>query len=410
MQRNRVVRTTLAMGALALALAGLSGCASATNSDVSYLGVIDAGSSGSRIHLYSIAGHTVSEVDLASSEIDTPLASFAAEPSQAGPAGIDPLLTDLDTFLNDTKVPASDITVSVMATAGMRKVAPDAATAIYASASSAITEAGFTLGTAETITGDQEALYTWTDANDLSGSWTSAAAHPVGIVEVGGASAQVAFAVSNATQAAELGASRVQLNGVNYNVFTHSYLGLGQNDARSSMLEAADARTACYPNGTDATVSFAASKTVSIPATTAQFDFAECDRLYQDVITQTATAFPLGQLAGISGFDQTDFLGLRSIAFAASDFNVTSTNAREQFQPAVTAVCTGANAWSKVLDLYGGKSSSFSQNACANGSYISTLLNDIAVSDQRFNASAEINGQSPSWTRGFAVLQAWKDN
>jgi hypothetical protein len=70
--------------------------------------------------------------------------------------------------------------------------------------------------------------------------------------------------------------------------------------------------------------------------------------------------------------------------------------------------CSGANAWSLQVSPMLKSTSKFVQNACANGTYIHTLLFDavsgLGLKGNRLSAVDAINGALPTWTRGYAVL------
>ena len=58
---------------------------------------------------------------------------------------------------------------------------------------------------------------------------------PLGALEVGGASAQVSFEFASSGQHPPGGEGRVvkvEVGGESYSVYTHSYLGLGQDEVR----------------------------------------------------------------------------------------------------------------------------------------------------------------------------------
>lgn len=411
MVTHEVHRASLRTGLFFLSVSSsliLVGCApAAPSADASYIAVIDAGSSGSRIHLYQESEKVIEEVALEQDEVDVPLASFESTPSAAGPEVIAPLLAPLEAFAEESGVVTEDITVNVMGTAGMRKVDAPQADQIYASAADTITAAGFTAGITETISGDDEALFAWADANDLNGSLGDPAAEPIGIVEVGGASAQVAFALSDASTAPAANVREVTINEVTYPVFAYSYLGLGQNDARTAMLENTDARVACYPNSTDSAETVQASDAIEFPANEALFDFGTCSLLYDAVIAETAQAFPLEQVTTLPGFVDTQFYGLSSISFAVADFKVNPGDVAAALETTVEAECSGADASAQIEALFPEDAQAFAEQACANGTYIATLLEELSIPSANLIAESEINSASPAWARGFAVLEAW---
>lgn len=83
------------------------------------------------------------------------------------------------------------------------------------------------------------------------------------------------------------------------------------------------------------------------------------------------------------------------------------TDALARLDDSVSMICSGPDAAGTVRGLFPPDSQSFAENACANGTYIATLLDELAIANERFIGEADINGESPAWPRGFAVLSAW---
>lgn len=405
--RGSVTHAALVLAA-ALSLTFVACTAPPAHDSTTYTAVIDAGSSGTRVHLYKQTDHVVTEIQLENDESDIPLASFEQNTITAGETVIAPLLSEVKDFAAANKVELRDITVHVLGTAGMRKIDDRKSDSIYADAGDAVAEAGFAQGLTETITGNHEALYAWADANDLNGTFVSPGAEPVGIVEVGGASAQIAFALSETFDSVKPHVNEVTINQVDYQVFSYSYLGLGQNDARNSMLSEPNAGVTCYPNSADVAQTFALTETFSLQANQAQFDYPTCTYLFQEVISETSKAFPFDQVASLPGFETTKFYGLSSIAFAAEDFEADPINAQSTLETRVAAECSGPGAAERVSERFSPEQQTFALHACANGTYISTLLDHLSISHTNFIAGSDIQGQSPSWTRGFAVLSGWQ--
>jgi hypothetical protein len=374
-----------------------------------YMAVVDAGSSGSRAYLYKLvpAGDFVeigNMAELAPSGLKA-LSAFADNARLAGPQGIAPLLDAIADTLAGSAIPRSAVRVDVLATAGMRLVEqgnPPAAGAIYASVRETIAAAGYRTGSVATISGENEGLYAWVDVNYLYRNFQQRSATK-GIVEVGGASAQVAYAAGDAGHP---GVTTHLINGVSYPVLSVSYLGLGQNEARKAMIGlAGTGNNACYPDngGGSAPASFNAD-TVN-PAytiTSGAYRYGDCDSLYRSVLSD----YRLQKSAIAGGVDSTGFIGLSSIFFAMRDWNVLEQPAMLGSQ--VGAQCSGADAWSlKVAPLQKG-TSKFAQNACANGTYLNALLfspaSGLGLRGDQVRAVETINGSAPTWTRGYAVL------
>lgn len=157
--------------------------------------VIDAGSSGCRLHVYKYtAGRPVPQIfpaDL-SLKIRPGLSSFADNPSAAGAS-----LTQLMEFAHEN-VPASkrkETPIFLMATAGLRRVEASVAEEILESCRKVLASSGFMFRPdwASVISGTFEGVYAWVAANYALGNLGMPAAETTGVVELGGASAQVSL-------------------------------------------------------------------------------------------------------------------------------------------------------------------------------------------------------------------------
>ena len=89
-----------------------------------YTAVIDAGSSGSRVHLYerTVVGVNAEVRSIFSKQGGRPMSSFAASPNDAGPIGVKPLLDELSAALAGINVLPHQVHVHLLATAGMRLI------------------------------------------------------------------------------------------------------------------------------------------------------------------------------------------------------------------------------------------------------------------------------------------------
>ena len=388
----------------------LSACAGLSRTE-SYLAVVDAGSSGSRIYLYkanSASGSTDIQ-DLAQIHphgLDG-LSSYEGNTGQAGPQGIRPLLDSLDAYLAANDISKNRVAVEVLATAGMRLLEqgnPPAAQAIYRSVRETIAGDGYQSGQIRTISGADEGLYSWADVNYLYRNFQPNRA-TAGIVEVGGASAQVAYATSDASHPH---AVRANINGVSYAVLSVSYLGLGQNEARKAMIVASGlTRNVCYPNNDNGSPPVSFNADTGSPAyvvASGDYRFAACDDVYQTLLA----SFHVRSSAVAPGFEATRFVGIASVFHALHDWGVLDYPA--MLETRLATHCAGLNAWSlKVAPMQGG-TSKFAQNACANGTFIHALLfgpdNGLGLPGGRLTGVERINGMAPTWTRGYALIRS----
>ena len=100
----------------------------------------------------------------------------------------------------------------------------------------------FDIQRARVITGEEEALYAWIAANYSKGNLAKASENgTIGILELGGASAQIAF-VPNDSQSE--GIELVRIAGRKYQVYARGYDGIGKDKIVANFKET----ESCYPN------------------------------------------------------------------------------------------------------------------------------------------------------------------
>ena len=378
-----------------------------------YLAVIDAGSSGSRIHLYerTAAERGVDVKQLFEDKAGEALSSFERSPSEAGPRGIQPLLERLFARLEPLNIERSAVQVHVLATAGMRRLDADhpaAAQAIYQSVRSTLTSAGVAVRRIETLSGHLEGVYAWVDVNDLSGALARSTAQALtAVIEVGGASAQLAYA-GEAPPGAQV--TPITLNGRSHQVVSFTWLGLGQDEARRAMISAARSRSnvdeeQCYPDNRKAAGGLSAFDADGSRHLVARgrFSFEQCSQLYDAVIRP----FGLAALATPVRQSKLPLTGLASVYFSLADWQ--AIGQPDTLANTLSGQCEGEDAYGeKVVGfIRRDPKNRFAQTACANGTFIHALLfgpAGLRVDPAQVSAVARINGQPPSWARGFALL------
>lgn len=393
----------------------LAGCGGHSNQDsqTRFVAVIDAGSSGSRIVLYERrrAGKALLVEQRFSDTAGQALSSFETLPAEAGPMGVAPLIHTLNAYLRASSISIGDVQVHLLATAGMRLLEarnPGAASAIYTSAKSSLASSGLRLGRIETLSGVNEGLYAWLDLNDLAGRLQEGSQATLGIIEVGGASAQIAFA----TNEDDPRVVTVMANGQSYRVLSQSWLGLGQDQARLSMINrtgpgAGLKDNACYPNNAsqagglqvfDAGIGgqFIAS---------GSFDFAGCNALYDELLL----TLRVREVTRVSGFAGLTLVGASAVSFALSDWQ--ASNDPSALGSQVQRRCTGPDAYGiQVLPFLGrtAPGNRFAQNACANGTFVHALMfgpQGLGIRPDQLRSEVG-PGLSVNWTRGVALADS----
>ncbi|AUR50865.1 hypothetical protein CUN60_00630 [Aquella oligotrophica] len=367
----------------------ISGCSSGSSNGTTqpspYQFVVDAGSSGSRIYVYNKltteSGLVIN--DLYESKINIPLASFANNPQDAGSYGIQPLLTSAINFIQtrESTVNLAIIPTSVLGTAGMRLVPESQQNAIYQSVAATIIENNLELDQTKTISGQYEGIYSWADVNYLQNNFGNNITN--GIFEVGGASTQVAFATPQASSESII---KISVNNKFYNVYAISFLGLGQDVARNTMNTLAN-HNACYPLGYSSTL-------LDING---NFDFSNCVSNYDSVIAP----YPeINQVKDVAGYSSESFIGIASVYYALSFWNIES-------QPGLLTQNINSTCVENYAQIVAQHPTAFKpENQCANSTLINTMMfNNLAMESSQLTAVETINGTPLTWTLGYVLVQ-----
>lgn len=221
---------------------------SPSSSSSGHIVVVDAGSSGSRAHVFR---YTNGIVDPKHESFKTKpgLSSYASKPLYAG-ASLDPLLAFARQHVPESEVARTKIVLK--ATAGMRLLAQDSEReAVMANVQAHLLNSGFSFAAqdAEVIDGKEEGMLGWLAVNYLNDkSGSSGTNDEWGVLEMGGASVQFTMpmeasslkGVPNEYKRSYRSSAAGGLAGMKKKkeVFTHSFLGLGMQSAREAVNKA----------------------------------------------------------------------------------------------------------------------------------------------------------------------------
>ena len=231
--------------------------------------ILDAGSSGTRVHVYKWLNPAKAREDADTEHLHSlpklvtkpkytkkirpGVSTFGDNPGDVGPEHLQELFDHALDIVPASQV--KDTPIFLMATAGVRLLEPLKQKALLGEICSyAQKHTDFSLPDCDlhiqVIPGDTEGLYGWIAANYLLGGFDNPQAHQhgkghhtYGFLDMGGASAQIAFA-PNSTEA-EKHANDLKLmrmrtingNAVEYKVFTTTWLGFGVNQARERYID-----------------------------------------------------------------------------------------------------------------------------------------------------------------------------
>ena len=376
-----------------------------------YIAVIDAGSSGTRLDLFTAQPGSFAVTRVMKSAPNTAgLSSFAEAPDKAGPDAVAPLLAQLDAYLAKEGVTIAEVPVALRATAGMRAlelVNAAAVKAIFASTGATLAASGHPVLANGILPSYQEASLAWVDTNALNGSLHQKV-DSLGVVEIGGASAQVAF---RSTAKAGPGVTRVKVDGEVIPLVAVSYLGLGVNMARDAMQTAHKGGGFCLPrnaSGTDPAV-YDLGLVMAVDSVEARYELRRCAQAYADILDKAGVtgAVPPNALRTQPGFDISHFVGLGSVSFVLKDFGISPNEAEEgaALTAGLRSTCRGANAWPRVKAVYG-EVGAYATTLCPNASLVRIFVfgeRGVGVSGPDFEGAPQFGDRAPSWPAGYAT-------
>ncbi|XP_020219915.1 nucleoside-triphosphatase [Cajanus cajan] len=218
----------------------------------SYAVIFDAGSTGSRVHVFHFDQnldllHIGNDLDF-SKKITPGLSSYVDNPKQAAESLV-PLLKQAESIVPEELHPKTPLKLG--ATAGLRLLDGDAAENILQAVRDMF-ENRSTLNVqpnaVAVIDGTNEGSYLWVAVNYLLGKLGKKFTKTVGVVDLGGASVQMAYAVSRNTAKTAPEApegedpymKKLVLKGKKYDLYVHSYLHYGNEAARAEIFKVTD--------------------------------------------------------------------------------------------------------------------------------------------------------------------------
>ena len=268
--------TTPTPGTTATATGTTPTTAATTAETNRYAVVIDAGSTGSRVHVFAFKkvddGLKLLEDTFEATKPG--LSAKADDPKGAA----DSLRALMDIALKT--VPESErarTSVEIRATAGLRLLPGDASKNILAECVKVLGEYPFKFDPASSVSimdGADEGAFQWLTMNYLLGNLKGGGIdhdgdiHTVAAVDLGGGSVQLAYQVGNesAASAPDGYITKLKALGHSFDVYTRSHLGHGLMAARAAVLDLAkkDGESPCVHLGHDDVYEYAGEKYRSV--------------------------------------------------------------------------------------------------------------------------------------------------
>ncbi|CAG2166084.1 unnamed protein product [Oppiella nova] len=465
--------------------------------ELQYSVIIDAGSSGSRVHIYVWPPHSGDTRQLLQirmlhnqlgkevfTSITPGLSSVASNPSSAS-LYIEPLLRFAAKNIPKDKHRSTPL--FILATAGMRLLPLETQTAILDDLRTDIPKNFsflFPANHVEVITGKEEGIYSWIAINYLMGRFDHSIetgpittiefnqyrirrAQTISMLEMGGASVQIAFEITSNEQLEGLQRkhSKDELNGLisefnlgcnehdqehNYRIYVTTYLGLGANIARNTYVNALISSTInsntdntslaskeiqiydpCLP--IDSTERFNISRrskntngsTTFINVLKGSGDYNACALKLKQMLdpssesqrqctnTNTNTSCPLRQLSKTDApFDNSEFYGFSEFWYTMEDVLRQGGPYRsKKFRDSASNYCS--TSWSVTQDRFQRKLYPLADNnrlfyQCFKSAWASSVLHEgfkMPSSYTKFKSASTVNHQQVQWTLGALLYR-----
>ncbi|XP_028984303.2 ectonucleoside triphosphate diphosphohydrolase 3 [Betta splendens] len=405
--------------------------------------VIDSGSSRSNVYLYKWPGQKQNETGVV-----TELMNCRVEGDGISEMKVNNNQTDAESWKAFTTcmdriarvIPAQKHNATPLflgATAGMRllhKKDPQRSGDILASLSKYLSALPFAFQNASIITGQEEGLYGWITVNYLMGNflernlWNAyvrpAGAKTVGSMDLGGASTQIAFAVQANLSGPDY--MRVKLYGYPYNVYTHSFLCYGRNEANKRVLDKivqdspdpTRIPNPCYLEGFNITLE--ASSIYDTECTTKPRNYKpqqkyflvgapdsdKCGRIVKSIFDfQTCSS----SQCSFNGVEQPpvtgEFMAYAGFYHTASTLRMNGTSDLDQFNSSVRKFCH--TSWAKARKENEWVSDRYLRTYCYAAHYIFTLLTDGYKFDKEtwkgIDFKREVKKTSVGWSLGYML-------
>ncbi|KAI3744506.1 hypothetical protein L1987_57589 [Smallanthus sonchifolius] len=399
--------------------------------------VIDGGSTGSRIHVFEYLvrdGGPVFDFSgkngLGSMRVSPGLSAFVEDPHRAGAS-----VLELLEFARK-RIPKENwgkTEVRLMATAGLRMLDSSVQEQILESCRKVLRTSGFPFHDdwASVISGSDEGVHAWVVANYALGTLGGDPHETTGIIELGGASAQVAF-FSSEPIPPEFSRT-VKFGNISYTLYSHSLLEFGQNVAydlvrRSNLAKVTNLESfgskvlldPCSPKGYkhnlikgNITPSSLIEKNEQSSILHASGNFSECRSASLTLLQKGKEECAYDKCYIGSTFIpklQGKFLATENFFHTSKFFGLSPKTFLSELMVAGKQFCE--DDWSKLKSKYPTLNDEDLHRYCFSSAYIVALLHDslgIAFDDKRIGYANQVNNIPLDWALGAFIFQTMRE-
>ena len=360
--------------------------------------VIDASSSASTLFAYRWRTATgarlpvIESLELPGNDDCEPaprgLGSYEGRPEEAA-ASLTPLFRCALGVVGGDPAARERATLLLRGTAGLREISDPAREEILERVRADLERLPLGEVSARVISGQDEGIFGWLTVNYLMGHLSHGGPSPtVGALDLGGASTQITF---QPLEIPDRHGRRLRLGDAEYVLYSHSYLGLGQDRARIAVDS-----PACYLRNYPLE-----------EGRTGTGDFAACREAIHERFARPCEASP----CSIFGVHQPpvhgDFLAFSVYYYTARALGIAGRLTPTELAEAGVDFC--AADWleltAKDPDL---ASDPYFPNHCFAAAYVTTLLTEgwgFTPTTERVHALRRLRGTQVGWTLGALLVE-----
>lgn len=242
MRHLSMLRIIVMLGCLFSVITVHAGNVSQTCQERHCVAIVDAGSTGSRLHIYAY--------DLDEKKAPIQIEQLWSKKIKPGLATIEPKQENIEAYVDElfAQAPEQNLPVYFYATGGMRLVSKPKQALYYQLIQQWFTmHPQWTLIDAKTITGQFEGALGWLAVNYNLGSLQDTDKPLVSVMDMGGASVQIALPVLHSNEISERDLMQMNIYGRHIELFVHSFLGLGQTEVSHQYFNSAPCFSNDYP-------------------------------------------------------------------------------------------------------------------------------------------------------------------
>ncbi|XP_071987517.1 ectonucleoside triphosphate diphosphohydrolase 1 isoform X2 [Engystomops pustulosus] len=403
--------------------------------NIKYGIVLDAGSSHTNLYIYQWPAEKENDTGVVEQVAECKvegngISSYYLKPADAGPS--------LQHCISraQEKIPASqqkETPVYLGATAGMRLLRmmnPAVANEVLTSVENTLRSSPFDFQGARIISGQEEGAYGWITVNYLLGNFIQQRSYfrsvrTSGALDLGGASTQITFESDDFIES-EDNSLHFRLYGRSYNVYTHSFLCYGKDQAlrlqlanRIANIQDVSLLDPCFNPGYTRNLStsdlynspcISHRRTPTAPASIrieGSGDYNLCKKNVQEIFNISHCSFSKCSFNGIfQPILQGEFRAFSAFFFVMDFLKLSKEKfSLEVVKETVERHCS--KPWSEVKSQSGKVKEKYLSEYCFSGVYIINLLelgygfNSSSWNDITF--SGKIHGSDAGWTLGYML-------